>query len=38
MHTSLHVTGVLPDPETSVVLGLGFCWRAAAQAVHQTAS
>ena len=35
MHTSLRVIGVLPDLVVSVVLGLGFCRWAAAQAVHE---
>ncbi|MCW2626910.1 MAG: hypothetical protein JWR48_3632, partial [Mycobacterium sp.] len=35
MHTSLCVIGVLPDLVVSVVLGLGFCRWASAQAVHE---
>ena len=35
MHTSLCVIGVLPDLVVNVVLSLGFCRWAAAQAVHE---
>ena len=35
MHTSLRVTGVLPDRLLSVVLGLDFGRRASVKAVHQ---
>jgi hypothetical protein len=34
MHTSLRVIGVLPDLVVSVVLGLGFCRWASAQATE----
>ena len=37
MHTSLRVTGVLSGVESSVVLGLGFCGWASAEAVHEPA-
>jgi hypothetical protein len=37
MHTSLRVIGVLPDRLLSVILGLGFCRWASAQAVHEPA-
>src|SRR5215208_5111409 len=37
MHTSLRVTGVLTGLESSVLLGLGFGGRDAAQSVHEPA-